>query len=75
MQEYYDDCLDSVKQQGAREALVRLRKILMGHERLYGVYKAEDGKDTVGTTSAGLAVAIQAVDALLQDTKVKGGAA
>jgi hypothetical protein len=70
MKEAYDA---ELKQQGAREALLALRSELTGNNRQYGVYKAEDGRDTIGTTSAGLAVAIQAVDALLRDTK--GGAA
>ena len=62
-----------LKQQGALEALVKLRDELTDYPALYSTYRAKDGRDTIGRTSAGLAVALRAVDRLLNDTEVKGG--
>ena len=73
MQEFEETRDNALRQEGAREALAKLRTELAGYDRMYGTYNDEvTGVSTVGRTGAGLAVAIQAVDALLQ---AKGGAA
>jgi hypothetical protein len=68
--------LAELKRQGAKEALTKLRTSLINHPRKYGVYTSEEtGRHTMGTTGAGLAVAVQAIDTLLNDAEAKGGAA